>query len=89
MTELRRILEEFQEYVLHQDQSILNHILPNARMNSLERCEVYGVGYYLRLIEVLTIDYPMIQKLMGEDKFESLARAYIDANPSLFYSVNT
>jgi len=88
MTNLEQILEDFQEYVFHEDKKIFDHILPNSRMTAEERASIYAEGFYLRLVEVLTIDYPMIQKLMGDEAFEKLGMAYVKANTPNHFSVN-
>jgi hypothetical protein len=44
--------------------------------------EVYRDGYALRLIEVLTADYPGLFAMVGSADFDYMARAYIAAHPS-------
>jgi hypothetical protein len=49
--------------------------------------DVYRDGYALRLIEVLTNDYPGLMAMAGPADFDNLARAYIAAHPSRHASV--
>jgi Putative DNA-binding domain len=49
--------------------------------------DVYRDGYALRLIEVLTGDYPGLVAMAGPDDFDYMARAYIAAHPSRHRSV--
>jgi hypothetical protein len=49
--------------------------------------DVYRDGYALRLIEVLTGDYPGVMAMAGPDDFDHMARAYIAAHPSRHPSV--
>jgi len=49
--------------------------------------DVYRDGYALRLIEVLTNDYPGLMAMAGPADFDQLARAYIAAHPSRHASV--
>ena len=49
--------------------------------------DVYRDGYALRLIEVLTIDYPGVLAMAGPADFDHMARAYIAAHPSHHPSV--
>ena len=44
--------------------------------------DVYRDGYALRLIEVLTIDYPGVLAMAGPADFDRMARDYIAAHPS-------
>ena len=49
--------------------------------------DVYRDGYALRLIEVLTTDYPGVLAMAGPADFDHMARAYIAAHPSRHPSV--
>lgn len=49
--------------------------------------DVYRDGYALRLIEVLTSDYPGVMAMAGQAEFDYMARAYIAAHPSRHPSV--
>ena len=49
--------------------------------------DVYRDGYALRLIEVLTTDYPGLMAMAGPADFDHMARAYIAAHPSRHPSV--
>ena len=43
---------------------------------------VYVNAYRLRLSEYFDEDYPALRVLLGDDDFEALVEAFIDANPS-------
>jgi hypothetical protein len=49
--------------------------------------KIYYDAYRFRLIEILQENYPKLLQLMGSDNFEGLARDYIDAYPSPYFSV--
>jgi hypothetical protein len=52
------------------------------------RLEVYRHGYFARLIECLTDDYPAVAHALGAASFEALCRAYIEAHPPRSASLN-
>jgi len=58
------------------------------RLTSLERLEIYRRGYHARLIECLADDYPVLQHHLGDERFESLCRAYIARYPSTGSNLN-
>ena len=47
-----------------------------------------GDAYFARLVECLADDYPCVQYALGEDRFEEIARRYIEAHPSSSPSLN-
>jgi hypothetical protein len=51
-------------------------------LSAAERLGLYQYGYYARLVECLADDYPVLQHALGEERFEALARRYIEACPS-------
>lgn len=53
-----------------------------SREDAERRLAVYIEGYRLRLLEVVTADYPGLQALMGERAFECMVREYIEHHPS-------
>jgi hypothetical protein len=52
------------------------------RLSAEDRLEVYRSAYFARLIECLRDDYPVLAELLGEDGFEALCCAYVEAHPS-------
>ena len=63
-------------------------VKPSKTLSALERIEIYRRGYHARLIECLADDYPVLQHALGEEAFETLARAYIARHPSSAPSLN-
>lgn len=89
MTRLREIQEQFQHYV-HQHQGNIEQKIVNAPQISIEeRVEIYRQGYYLRLIDILSREFSVLKKVLGEPAFDALCRDYIDAHPSTHFSVRT
>lgn len=51
------------------------------------RLDIYARGYWLRLLDCLSADYPTLQRLLGEPLFEFFARRYLDQHPSQSFSL--
>src|SRR3989338_4448886 len=89
MIPLRETLENFQAYMLEKEPSILNQIITEGRASREVRLNVYSNAYYLRLIEILEGDFPILCKLLGEEKFNQFGRDYVNDYPSNYFSVGT
>ncbi|HLX71425.1 MAG TPA: DNA-binding domain-containing protein [Verrucomicrobiae bacterium] len=57
-------------------------IKPNDRLNSFERLEIYNRQYWYRIKDCFYEDYPGLRAILGEDRFERLALAYLEQYPS-------
>lgn len=79
---LRELQERLQSAILSDDEAIYAAILDNSRTTRRTLFGVYRQGYAGRLVEVLSNDYALLQAYVGIDRFNDLARAYIDAHPS-------
>ncbi|MGC8553644.1 MAG: putative DNA-binding domain-containing protein [Phycisphaerae bacterium] len=55
---------------------------PNDRLTSFERLEIYNRQYWFRLLDCLYEDFPGLQAILGEQKFNALCRAYLTRYPS-------
>jgi hypothetical protein len=87
LRELRELQTDFQNYLLQQNLSIAFDIVDTTTVPVMTRLNIYRDAYYLRLIEVLQQDYPVLQALLGEEQFEQACRNYIDQHPSQYKSV--
>ena len=65
-----------------EDVAILDVIAPPRDADRATMMGVYVNAYRFRLAEFLDEDYPALRVLLGDDDFEALVEAYIDANPS-------
>jgi len=63
-------------------------VLPSDQLSGLERLEIYHRAYRARLVECLADDYPVLQRALGEDRFEALCHAYIAEHPSASPNLN-
>jgi len=57
-------------------------IKPNDRLSSLERLEIYNRQYWFRIIGSLYDDFPGLEAILGENRFEKLSQAYLQDCPS-------
>ncbi len=63
-------------------------ILPSSTLTSLERLDVYRGMYLVRLAEALETDYPALAHFLGDEAFNELVAAYVEAFPSRSYTLN-
>jgi hypothetical protein len=86
-SDLRRLQQAFQAYIRERDPDMLEHVVSTPTATAEQRLEIYAEAYRLRLLEVLETDFPGLHGLLGDQQFEALGRAYIDACPSRHASV--
>jgi len=77
----------FQDYVLTASDVFTAAVRDTSKADRVTLLDVYRDGYALRLIEVLTNDFPGVVAMAGPDDFDRMARAYIAAHPSHHPSV--
>ncbi len=78
---------DFQNYLLRREGPIADEIAGDARLDAAARLEIYANAYRLRLIEALEGDFVALKAQVGQERFEEIARAYIDAHPSDHFSL--
>ncbi|HHQ15017.1 MAG TPA: DUF2063 domain-containing protein, partial [Chromatiales bacterium] len=76
-----------QSFLLHADPSIIEHVVGDEKADAKQRLDVYFQAYRLRLQEVLATDFEGLHALLGDEGFEQMSLAYIDAYPSQHPSV--
>jgi hypothetical protein len=62
-------------------------IKPNDRLTSFERLEIYNRQYWYRLKDCFYDDYPGLRAILGENRFERLALAYLSRHPSQSFTL--
>lgn len=77
----------FQDYVLGKPSGIAGEIAGGNDEFRRIRLDIYRDAYRLRLIEVLSSDYPVLKSYAGDERFEAAATGYIAAHPSVFRNV--
>ena len=73
-----------QDWLLHGNAAVSGCIAGDRRD---QRLRIYGDAYRLRLIDILSNDFPVLHALAGEGMFETLAGGYLHAHPSRHPSV--
>jgi hypothetical protein len=58
------------------------YIKPNDRLTSFERLEIYNRQYWFRVLSSMNEDFPGLQAILGEKRFEAMSRAYLTECPS-------
>ena len=79
---LAELQARFQAAVIAGDDDILDLIPGNARTSNDVLIGVYRYAYVARLVEVVASDHGELKRLMGDEAFDAMARAYIAAHPS-------
>lgn len=87
MDALRKLEGDFQDCLLRDDLDMRGQVVGDALAGAEERVRVYVEAYRLRLLEVLQDNYTGLHALVGDEEFDRLGRAYIDAHPSTHPSV--
>ena len=77
----------FQDYLFQGSDAFQAAVRDTKKADRVTLLDVYRDGYALRLIEVLTNDYPGLMAMAGPADFDHVARAYIAAHPSRHPSV--
>jgi hypothetical protein len=87
MAGLKSLQNEFQHYLMHGNADTLLPKITDDHLSSQKRLEIYYDAYRLRLLEVMSIDYPKTQMLLGDEDFEAAFLQYLDKYPSTHFSV--
>jgi hypothetical protein len=87
MSALLKLENDFKDCVLGNTLDMGGQVVGNARADADERIHVYVEGYRLRLLEVLQDNFAGLRGFLGDEQFDALGRAYIDAHPSTHPSV--
>jgi hypothetical protein len=83
-SELQRAV---QRHVMHADTAVLPEVNESDKVPVAVRLGIYSNAYRLRLIEGLGANFPQLQAVLGDEAFSALALEYIDAHPSLHFSI--
>lgn len=62
-------------------------IKPNDRLTSFDRLEIYNQQYWWRLLSNIQDDQVGLRAMLGEEKFDALATAYLESFPSRSWSL--
>jgi hypothetical protein len=62
-------------------------IKPNDRLTSFERLEIYNRQYWFRVLSAFSEDFPGLRAVLGQRRFDAMAKAYLIANPSRSFTL--
>ncbi len=62
-------------------------IKPNDRLTSFERLEIYNRQYWWRLMASMAEDFPGLQAILGNRRFDALCKAYLTERPSRCFTL--
>lgn len=82
MSALADLQRALQARVLRNDDDPMAAVVDTQGADAAQRLRVYTHAYRARLAGVLRDDYPGLRALAGDEDFEALALAYVDATPS-------
>lgn len=82
MNNLRALQERFLSYVLHEDSAIARDVFGTSDEESARRLSIYFNAYRARLRGSLDTDHAVLGRYLGDQLFDEMVRAYVDANPS-------
>ena len=87
MTKLLQVENKFQDYLLHSNQAIFQHVSGTVKVSAETRLGLYAYAYRSRLHEALSSSYSVVESYLGSESFVELCYAYINAHPSQFRSI--
>ncbi len=88
MSKLAQLQGDFQAYLReHQNKTMSSKIVDGEPMTADRKLNVYHEAYRIRLLEVLRIDFPKLEIILGEQAFTEVGLSYIDQYPSTHFSV--
>lgn len=87
MKPLQRLQSDFQSFLSSGNENILARVTGTAKVSALQRLAIYYDAYRLRLLEALDANYPVLHAWVGDEEFEQLGLAYLDAHPSRHFSI--
>lgn len=87
MNNLMNVQNKFQSYLIAFDSGINTDIEETKKVSAATRLQIYSNAYRFRLIDALASNFPILQKYLGDERFQELALLYIDAYPSTFKSI--
>ena len=87
MSPLRGLQADFKSFLLNGDERMLERVVGSAKVSAPRRLAIYYDAYRLRLLEALDSNYPVLHAWMGDEEFDQLGLAYLEAHPSTHFSI--
>jgi hypothetical protein len=64
-----------------------SYVKPNDRLSSFERLEIYNRQYWFRVIGAVSEDFPALNALLREKRFDAMVLAYLREIPSTSWTL--
>lgn len=87
MNRLQELQSDFESYLRHGGDGMLAQVTGTEKAKAPMRLAIYFDAYRLRLLEALDSNYPVLHAWIGDAEFEKLGLAYLDAHPSMHFSI--
>ncbi|MBX9702995.1 MAG: DNA-binding domain-containing protein [Silvanigrellaceae bacterium] len=85
--DLAQLQTTFQNYLLHNQETIQSSIISTDKVSKNTRLDIYKNAYFSRLLEVLQSNYPCLHLYLGDEAFQNLGHGYIHQYPSHYRSI--
>lgn len=82
MKDLASLQRAFQRHVYQPGHTMARDVVSTPRAGAARRLGVYADAYRSRLAEALASDYPALQGLLGEKRFDAMMREFVAGHPS-------
>jgi hypothetical protein len=82
MSDFARQQSDFQRGILTGDDSVLAEILDSPQEKREVLFGVYKYAYGSRLVEAMRNDHKLLHSYLGDEMFDTMGHAYVEANPS-------
>jgi hypothetical protein len=63
------------------------YVKPNSQLSPFERLEIYNRQYWFRVIGAVSEDYPALNAVLGQKRFDALILAYLRENRSTSFTL--
>lgn len=84
---LAELERQFQQYILTDQQAMIKFMVSTDEMPSQQRLDIYKHAYYLRLSEVIELDYPVTRKIIGDESFSDIMQRYLEKFPPKHFNI--
>jgi len=64
------------------DGELRSLVTSDARLDAVDRLDVYANAYFYRILEVIEQELPALRRALGEDAFHDLVTSYLVVHPS-------
>ena len=88
MPMLDNMQQKFWSGLTSEDNSVHACINSNLMFDKNERMDVYRTNARSLYVSVISDDYPVCKKILGDDYFKLIAKKYYQSHPSLSFDLN-